>query len=380
MQQGLLCGGEARTSAERQAAASPGLYAFAGARAAKRESRVMARGRSSSHATMRSILIAAAVATCCKWVLAKPQYRVRRSPKARTPCERVPSMPARCAYCALPSALAYQIRASATASASARGADRARRTRLRGKLDNDRATALAPAVLPPGRRQVPLGTAYLLLVPVHHKLLWAVRALDLGLPALARAGGTAQDNVLLVAAADEEFRADIRGIDEVLAWRHLLLDERLLNRLRTLRFMHRGRRRVDVREEVRGRGLTRLTDVDHVPGPRRVPLLAVARLDIVRGFDACGRGRQLAVLFESHLTHGRHLRGRRRLLCPLVVALPRPAQGLHVQQLAQPRGGFRGLQEVKEPEPILADRVGVRLACGRVLREARLLDPPARAL
>src|SRR5439155_21559515 len=54
-----------------------------------------------------------------------------------------------------------------------RGAGRARRTRLRGKLDNDRATALAPAVLPPGRRQVPLGTAYLLLVPVHHKLLWA---------------------------------------------------------------------------------------------------------------------------------------------------------------------------------------------------------------
>ena len=226
-------------------------------------------------------------------------------------------MPARCAYCALPSALAYQVRASATASASARGgspsrrprafgtgargADRARRTRLRGKLDNDRATALAPAVLPPGRRQVPLGTAHLLLVPVHHKLLWAVRALDLGLPALARAGGAAQDDVLLVAAADEEFRADIRRIDEVLAWRHLLLDERLLNRLRTLRLMHRGRRRVHVREQVGGGGLTRFTDVDHVPGPRRLPFLAVARLDIVGGFDAFGRGRQLAVrLCSAH--------------------------------------------------------------------------------
>src|SRR5438132_461920 len=255
MQHGLLCGGDARTSAERQAAASPGLSAFAGASAAKREIRVMAGGRSSSHATMRSILIAAAIATCCKWVFASPQYRVRRSPNARTPWERVPSMPARCPYCALPSALAYQVRASATASASARGG--------------------SPSLRP---------------------------------PRLARG------------------------------------------------------------HEVRGRGLTRLTDVDHVPGPRRVPLLAVARLDIVRGFDACGRGRQLAVLFESHLTHGRHLRGRRRLLCPLVVALPRPAQGLHVRQLAQPRGGFRGLQEVEEPAPILADRVGVRLACGRVLR------------
>src|SRR3989454_10272995 len=129
--------------------------------------------------------------------------------------------------------------AAAALGTGTRGADRARRTRLRGTWDHDRATALAPAVLPPGRRQVPLGTAPLLLVPVHHTRLWAVRALDLGLPALARAGGTAQDNVLRVAAADEEFRADRRGIDEVLAWRHLLLDERLLHQLRTLRFMDR---------------------------------------------------------------------------------------------------------------------------------------------
>ena len=37
-----------------------------GASAAKREVRVVARGRSSSQATIRSILIAAAIATCCK--------------------------------------------------------------------------------------------------------------------------------------------------------------------------------------------------------------------------------------------------------------------------------------------------------------------------
>ena len=28
--------------------------------------------------------MAAAIATCCKWVFARPQYRVRRRPKART--------------------------------------------------------------------------------------------------------------------------------------------------------------------------------------------------------------------------------------------------------------------------------------------------------
>src|SRR4029077_16666580 len=100
----------------------------------------------------------------------------------------------------------------------ARGADRARRTRLGGKLHNDRATALATSVLPPRRRQVPLGTAHLVLVPVDHKLLGAVRALDLGLPALARTGGTAQDDVLLLAAGDQECCADISRVDEVLAW------------------------------------------------------------------------------------------------------------------------------------------------------------------
>ena len=49
-----------------------GLQCHTGAKAAKREVRVRARGRSSSHATIRSIFIAAAIATCCKWVLTMP--------------------------------------------------------------------------------------------------------------------------------------------------------------------------------------------------------------------------------------------------------------------------------------------------------------------
>src|SRR5215470_4871366 len=233
----------------------------AGASAAKREVRVCARGRSSSHATIRSRLIAAAMATCWRGVFATPQYRVRRSPKARTPCESVPSMPARCAYCAWPSALAYQALASATAT----------------------------SVLPPRHHQVPLGTAHLVVVPVDHKLLGAVRTLDLGLPALARTGGTAQVDVLLLAAGDQECCADIRRVDEVLAWRHVLLDERLLDRLRAQRLMHRGGRRVHVCEQMGGGGFAGFTDVDHVPGPLRVAFVAVARLAIVGRCDPFGR-------------------------------------------------------------------------------------------
>src|SRR5262249_10244362 len=65
------------------------------ASAAKREVRVTARGTPVTHATIRPRFIAAAVATCCKWVLARPRYRVCRRPNARTPCESVPSTPAR---------------------------------------------------------------------------------------------------------------------------------------------------------------------------------------------------------------------------------------------------------------------------------------------
>src|SRR4029450_10516555 len=63
---------------------------YAGASAAKREGGGVARGRWASHATIRSTLIAAAMATCCIWVLAKPRYRVRRNPNAPTPCASVP--------------------------------------------------------------------------------------------------------------------------------------------------------------------------------------------------------------------------------------------------------------------------------------------------
>src|SRR5919198_5370528 len=79
-------------------------------------------------------------------------------------------------------------------------------TRLTGlfvECHNDGATALSTPMLPPRHRQVALGAAHLLLVPVHRKLLEGVRALNLCLPPLAGAYGTPQDNALFVTAVDE---------------------------------------------------------------------------------------------------------------------------------------------------------------------------------
>ena len=73
------------------------------------------------------------------------------------------------------------------------------------EFDNDRATALPTPMLPPRHREVALGAAHLLLVPIHRKLLEGVRTLDLRLPPLAGACGAPQGDALGIAAVDEEF-------------------------------------------------------------------------------------------------------------------------------------------------------------------------------
>src|SRR5438552_9061720 len=81
-----------------------------------------------------------------------------------------------------------------------------RPTRVLVTFYNDGATALATPMLPPRDRQVALGAAHVLLVPVDGKLINGVRPVHLGLPALAGARGASQEDALVVSAVDEEFR------------------------------------------------------------------------------------------------------------------------------------------------------------------------------
>ena len=92
-----------------------------GASAAHREGRVFARGRSSRHATSRSLGSAAAVATCCPFVWAAPHYRAYRRPELRTACANVPSPPARGGDGCLPASLLRHARAACTAAYCGRG-------------------------------------------------------------------------------------------------------------------------------------------------------------------------------------------------------------------------------------------------------------------
>ena len=112
-----------------------------------------------------------------------------------------------------------------------------RPTRVLVTFYNDGATALATPMLPPRDRQVALGAAHVLLVPVDGKLINGVRPVHLGLPALAGARGASQEDALVVSAVDEEFRADIRCIDQVFPRRDVLVNQCLLDGRGALRFM-----------------------------------------------------------------------------------------------------------------------------------------------
>jgi hypothetical protein len=127
---------------------------------------------------------------------------------------------------------------------------------------------------------------------------------------------------------DQQVRADIGGIDEVLARRQLLIYEGLLDGDRTLRLMDAGRGRVDVREKVGGRGLACFADMYHVAGPGRVPFVTVARVGIVRRFNTLSRWGQFTVRLESHAVLGAVPFRSRLVHGPLVVALPCPTQAL----------------------------------------------------
>src|SRR5712691_5025029 len=201
--------------------------------------------------------------------------------------------------------------------------------RVFGEFHNDGATAPPAAVLPPRGRHVALGAAHLLFVKIYFKLIYNISSLDLCLPALTWARRAPQGDALVVTAGHKQLRTDIRRIDEVIPRGYLLLDEGLLDGERAPSLMHRGWCRVHVREQVRGSWFARFADVHHIARPRRVAFVAVARLDIVGRFDALSGRWQVPARLETHLILGGLSRGCRRPRRPLVVALPRPAQGLH---------------------------------------------------
>ncbi len=96
------------------------VRAGAAIRRTKPDSRVCAGLFSAVQSAMRPRLIAAAVRTCWRWVLAAPIWRLRRRPLVRTAFDSVPSMPARRFRSAMRAGSLAAVRAATRYSCSCR--------------------------------------------------------------------------------------------------------------------------------------------------------------------------------------------------------------------------------------------------------------------
>jgi hypothetical protein len=164
------------------------------------------------------------------------------------------------------------------------GAERPRVARpavLEAEAHERRRLALPIDILPPDGRDLALRAPGLLLLPIDRELGEIVGPFGMGLPPLDRPHGATQGDPVLLLAGNEHVRTDLSAIDEMLVWRQVFRAEGLVNGCRALGLIDRSGGRVHLREQV-GRGrLTRLADMHHRAGPRRVAFLSVARFRIV---------------------------------------------------------------------------------------------------
>src|SRR5512143_40067 len=222
----------------------------------------------------------------------------------------------------------------------------------------------------PGDGALALGTAYLLVYPIHLELLDGVSAFDLALPTRVVSGRAKQDNALLRLAANEQLGVDVAGIDQVFARSQVFINQRLLDRSRAPGLVHRGRRRMDMSDEMNLFLLARLAQVSHITGPTGVTFGSVARLRVIGRFDSLGGRGQLRFSLEPHA--GR-LAVRR---CPAarVMALPNLAQRLDDRHRPQRRWRLHGFQRVQQRKSVLADGLGIGLALSGFLGQPAVLN------
>ena len=247
------------------------------------------------------MFMATAVAICCKCVLAWPRERVRRSAKARTPWESVPAIPARLVYKRWPASLLCWTRAVWSASCWARGPKRSFRRNGCARVHRERAgqgrqvgvlkwTAICWS------RRSGLGSFQPAeYVPCGHRTRLCAQSIvnwsrvyapgTLACHPVAGRVGTDQADSVVGLAPDQELRVDIGRIHEMVPRGQLLVDKRLMNRCGTLHFMHRGRGRDHMGQEMHGVRVTGLGHVDHIPGPLCVAFGPKARVGIIRRFE-----------------------------------------------------------------------------------------------
>ncbi len=201
-------------------------------------------------ASMRTRLIATAVKICCKWVLWRPSYLARRSPIPRTPCESVPSMPARLAYCLRNSGVCCSCRRGGLAECAACGRRCSTRPVVWERVQSLRtgqpahtSGAKTTSIRSPARLQrelwCPCGQVARLSWPIELEVCHIKAFACFGLPTVIRQGWTQQSDPILFLTADQQIGIDVARIHDLLFWQQLVLGQVLLNEGRHLYILQR---------------------------------------------------------------------------------------------------------------------------------------------
>src|SRR4051812_47335167 len=139
---------------------------------------------------------------------------------------------------------------------------------------------LAPTVLRvrPALAGTSLGTGYLLLFPIHLKLLRRKAFAFAGLPFLVAAGRSVEIHAVIPFTLDQEFGLDIAGIHQVTVRQTILVFQRFMNDGNDLAITGRGRGGFDMRNQVQLVLLAAFRQVDLVADPRGGVLFGIVGL------------------------------------------------------------------------------------------------------
>ena len=220
------------------------------------------------------------------------------------------------------------------------------------------------------------GAAHLLRGPVDDEVGRIEATLHTALPRHLAAGRTDEVDAMPIAGVDQQPSADIGAVDEVFGGQKPFGREGSMDRSRTPRLVHVGRRRIGVQDEVRGIRIAGFGEMDHVAGPVRAALGAEARLGLVGRLDPVITRTATAEFAELD-----HDAGSARPFCGKVLSceVPRP----HPSQDRQNRhGAYSGrrigsLDGIEQQEPVGADlpRMGLALGLGVGSRVSSIRRP-----
>ena len=228
----------------------------------------------------------------------------------RTPCEMVPSTPARVAYSALKSLVLSRLAPGLQRLILLLRSDRDRAAHMATRLRAEPQTGTGLTVfggefdfndlvdsVVDGRRpataDVSLWAGGLLVFPIDEKMIGIEASLLAGLPLMVSTGRTHQIDLVVLLALEQQFGIHIARIDTMLIWQEVFVLEAFMNDGGSGIIGNRSGGRFDMGDQMRTAFFTGFGQMDLLAHPGGTALFTVMRLDIVGRANILGSRRNV---------------------------------------------------------------------------------------